>query len=190
MKTKEEILAKIENLMQEMQQLRNEVAALELVNPVVQDTIENVDKMDELACQYMQEEADSTPVIEDEVEDITLPDPPAVVYVDMPKDNKDEQPDEDAILGCKIITDLGIDYSGVCSVIKMHKLYFDNGQPKLYINKYKVVIELYNSRMEIIKSMTTHWNNLAKFHTELISRGINTHSKDNWMPKTILLDLD
>ena len=133
---------------------------------------------------------EETPVIEDEVEDITLPEPPAVVYVDMPKDNKDEQPDEDAILGCKIITDLGIDYSGVCSVIKMHKLYFDNGQPKLYINKYKVVIDLCNSKMEVIKSVTTHWNNLAKFHTELIARGINTHAKENWMPKTVLLDLD
>ena len=126
-------------------------------------------------------------VIEDEVEDITLPDPPAEVHIDIPEDNT---PDEDAILGCKIITELGIDYNGVCSVIKMHKLYFDNGQPKLYINKYKVVIDLYNSKMEVIKTVTTHWNNLAKFHTELIARGINTHAKENWMPKTVLLDLD
>jgi len=185
MKTKEEILAKIENLMQEMQQLHNEVAALELVNPVVQDTVENVDKMDELACQYMQEEADSTPIIEEEVEE--LPAPPEEVIIDIPEDNT---PDEDAILGCNIITDLGIDYDGVCSVIKMHKLYFDNGQPKLYINKYKVVIDLCNSKMEVIKSITTHWNNLAKFHSELIARGINTHAKENWMPKTVLLDLD
>ena len=116
-----------------------------------------------------------------------LPNPPAEVHIDIPEDNT---PDEDAILGCKIITDLGIDYSGVCSVIKMHKLYFDNGQPKLYINKYKVVIVLCNSKMEVIKTVTTHWNNLAKFHTELIARGINTHSKENWMPRTILLDLE
>ena len=130
----------------------------------------------------------NVPIIEEEVEE--LPAPPAVIYVDMPKDNKDEQPDEDAILGCKIITELGIDYSGVCSVIKMHKLYFDNGKPKLYINKYKVVIDLCNSKMEVIRTVTTHWNNLAKFHTELIARGINTHAKENWMPKTVLLDLD
>ena len=130
---------------------------------------------------------EETLVIEDEVEDTTLPKPPAEVHIDIPEDNT---PDEDAVLGCKIITDLGIDYDGVCSVIKMHKLYFDNGQPKLYINKYKVVIDLCNSKMEVIKTVTTHWNNLAKFHTELIARGINTHTKENWMPKTILLDLD
>ena len=126
-----------------------------------------------------------TPIIEEEVEELSAP--PAEVHIGIPKDNT---PDEDAILGCKILTDLGIDYNGVCSVIKMHKLYFDNGQPKLYINKYKVVINLYNSEMEVIKTVTTHWNNLAKFHTELIARGINTHAKENWMPKTILLDLD
>ena len=137
-------------------------------------------------CVVNENPVEETPVI-DLDEDITLPPPPAEVLIDVPEDNT---PDEDAILGCKIITDLGIDYSGVCSVIKMHKLYFDNGQPKLYINKYKVVIDLCNSKMEVIKTVTTHWNNLTKFHTELIARGINTHAKENWMPKTILLDLD
>ena len=185
MKTKKEILAKIENLMQEMQQLRNEVAALELVNPIVQDTVENVDKMDELACQYMQEEADSTPVIEDEVEE--LPAPPAEVHIDIPKDNA---PDEDAKLGCAIITSLPDFYNGKCSVLKVHKRYFNNGQPKLFIDIYHVVIEACDANMKVIGSMVTHWNNLSKFHTELIARGINTHAKENWMPKTVLLDLD
>ena len=125
-----------------------------------------------------------TPVIE---EDITLPDPPAVVYVDIPEDNT---PDEDAILGCKIITDLPDFYDGKCSVLKIHKRWFDNGQPKLFIDKYHVVIEAYDGSMKLLGSHVTHWNNLAKYHVELIKMGINTHSKENWMPKTILLDLD
>ena len=116
-----------------------------------------------------------------------LPNPPAEIHIDIPEDNT---PDEDAILGCKIITDLGIDYSGVCSVIKMHKLYFDNGQPKLYINKYKVVVIALDNKMQEIGRMITHWNNLSKFHVELAKRGINTHTGKNWMPKVINLDLD
>lgn len=120
-------------------------------------------------------------------ESTTLPNPPKEITINLPKSNI---PDEDCVLGCKIITKLGINYDGVCSVVKIHKQYFDNGQSKLYINKYKVVIDLYNSKMEVIKSITTHWNNLSEFHKELIARGINTHAKENWMPKTILLDLD
>lgn len=117
-----------------------------------------------------------------------LPDPPKVIYIDIPKEEKPL--DDEAILGCQIITELGIDYSGTARAIRIHKLYFDNGQPRLYINKYKVVIELCDFNMQVLKSVTTHWNNLSKFHVELIKRGINTHNKENWMPKTILLDLD
>lgn len=180
---------KYNEIMAAIQQLKNTVANVQCEIAALEELVANENHQEETPDETpVVNEVSNVPIIEEEVEE--LPAPPAVVYVDIPKDNKDKQPDEDAILGCKIITDLGIDYSGVCSVIKMHKLYFDNGQPKLYINKYKVVIELYNSRMEMIKSITTHWNNLAKFHTELIARGINTHAKENWMPRTILLDLD
>lgn len=173
---KEEIMAAIQQLKSTVANVQCEIAALE-------ELVTNENHQEETPDETP---VSNVPIIEEEVEDTTLPAPPAEVHID----NNDEQPDEDAILGCKIITELGIDYSGVCSVIKMHKLYFDNGQPKLYINKYKVVIDLCNSKMEVIKSVTTHWNNLAKFHTELIARGINTHAKENWKPKTVLLDLD
>lgn len=180
---------KYNEIMAAIQQLKDTVANVQCEIAALEELVVNENHQEETPDETpVVNEASNVPIIEEEVEE--LPKPPAVVYVDMPKDNKDKQPDEDAILGCKIITDLGIDYSGVCSVIKMHKLYFDNGQPKLYINKYKVVIDLYNSDMEVIKSITVHWNNLAKFHTELIARGINTHAKENWKPKTILLDLD
>lgn len=123
-------------------------------------------------------------------ESTTLPEPPKVIYIDTPKKVKKELPDDDAKLGCQIITSLPDFYNGKCSVLKVHKRYFDNGQPKLFIDIYRVVIEAYDANMKQIGSYTTHWNNLSKFHNELIARGINTHAKDNWMPKTILLDLD
>lgn len=122
-------------------------------------------------------EVSNEPIVEEEVEE--LPAPPAEIEVD-----------EDIILGCSILTTLPDFYDGKCSVLKIHKRYFDNGQPKLYIDKYHVVIEAYNASMKLLGSYVTHWNNLSKFHVELIKMGINTHSKDNWKPKTILLDLD
>ena len=72
----------------------------------------------------------------------------------------------------------------------MHKQYFDNGQPKLYINKYRVVVIALDDKMHEIGRIVTHWNNLAKFHAELTKKGINTHTGENWMPKVINLDLD
>ena len=119
-----------------------------------------------------------------------LPDPPKVIYVNLPKEAKVEAPDADTVLGCKIITSLPDFYSGKCSVLKIHKRYFDNGQPKLFIDKYHVVITACDSDMKVIGEIVTHWNNLSKFHAELLKKGINTHSKDNWMPKTLLFDLD
>lgn len=134
---------------------------------------------------------EETLVIEDEVEDTTLPEPPAEVHTDIDEKGPHRKYDEECILGCKIITELGDNfYNGRCSVLKLHKLYFDNGQPKLYINKYKVVVIALDDHMREIGRKITHWNNLSKFHSELIKRGINTHTKENWMPKTILLDLD
>lgn len=173
---------KYNEIMAAIQQLKNTVANVQCEIAALEELVANENHQEETPDETP---VSNVPIIEEEVEE--LPAPPAEVHIDIPEGNT---LDEDAILGCKIITDLGIDYSGVCSVIKLHKLYFDNGQPKLYINKYKVVIDLCNSKMEVIKTVTTHWNNLAKFHTELIARGINTHAKENWMPKTILLDLD
>ena len=117
-----------------------------------------------------------------------LPDPPAEIHIDVEKLEKKVDPE--AMLGCQIITELPDFYKGKCSVLRLHKLYFDNGQPKLYINKYKVVVIALDDKMNEIGRIITHWNNLSKFHTELSKRGINTHSGDNWMPKVINLDLD
>ena len=131
------------------------------------------------------EEPVEEPVMEEREE---LPAPPEVIYVDMPKE--EPKADDEVILGCQIITSLPDFYSGECRLIKLHKRYFDNGQPKLYIDKYHVVIEAYDINMKLLGSHTTHWNNLSKFHVELIKRGINKHNKDNWKPNTVCLDLD
>lgn len=130
------------------------------------------------------EEVVNNPVVEE------LPAPPAEIHVDIEVLKKAEEPDPEAMLGCQIITELPDFYHGRCSVLRLHKLYFDNGQPKLYINKYKVVVIALDDKMNEIGRITTHWNNLAKFHAELSKRGINTHTGENWMPKVINLDLD
>lgn len=130
------------------------------------------------------EEVVSNPVVEE------LPAPPAEIHVDIEALKPSKEVDPEAVLGCQIITELPDFYQGTCSVLRLHKLYFDNGQPKLYINKYKVVVIALDNKMHEIGRIVTHWNNLAKFHAELSKRGINTHTGENWMPKIINLDLD
>ena len=130
------------------------------------------------------EEVVNNPVVE------KLPAPPAEIHVDIEVLKPSKEPDPESVLGCQIITELPDFYQGTCSVLRLHKLYFDNGQPKLYINKYKVVIIALDDHMQEIGRMITHWNNLSKFHAELAKRGINTHTGENWMPKIINLDLD
>lgn len=143
-----------------------------------------------LAENEVNEPQEEAPVVNEPVEEKReeLPAPPKVVYVDMPKE--EPKVDDEVILGCQIITSLPDFYSGECRLIKLHKRYFDNGQPKLYIDKYHVVVEAYDINMRLLGSHTTHWNNLSKFHVELIKRGINKHNKDNWKPNTVCLDLD
>lgn len=119
-----------------------------------------------------------------------LPEPPAEIHVDIEVLKDTRKPDPESVLGCQIITALPDFYTGKCSVLRLHKLYFNNGKPKLYINKYKVVVIALDDKMNEIGRTVTHWNNLAKFHAELSKRGINTHHGDNWMPKIINLDLD
>ena len=131
-----------------------------------------------------EEEVVNNPVVEE------LPAPPAEIHVDIEVLKPSKEPDPESVLGCQIITSLPDFYQGTCSVLRLHKLYFDNGQPKLYINKYKVVVIALDNKMHEIGRMITHWNNLAKFHAELSKRGINTHTGENWMPKIINLDLD
>lgn len=138
-------------------------------------------KLEEL----IKEETPEVPVIEEEVE--ALPEPPTEIML---TPDKDEEDIADMILGCSILAGLPSFYDGKCSLLKLHKRYFDNGKPKLYIDKYHVVIEAYDASMKLLGSYVTHWDNISKYHIELIKRGINTHKGSNWMPKTVLLDLD
>ena len=164
---KEEVMAIISSMEMQLAALKELVAAEEVVN---------------------ENPVEETPVITVEREE--LPAPPTEIYVDIKALKKTKEPDPEAVLGCQIITSLNFQYNGKCSVLRLHKLYFDNGQPRLYINKYKVVIIALDNHMQEIGRTVTHWNNLVKFHAELSRRGINTHSGERWMPKVINLDLD
>lgn len=167
---KEEVMAIISSMEMQLAALKELVAAEEVVN---------------------ENPVEEAPVINKQNEEREeLPAPPAEIHVDIEVLKNTKEPDPEAVLGCQIITELPDFYHGTCSVLRLHKLYFDNGQPKLYINKYKVVVIALDNKMHEIGRMITHWNNLAKFHAELSKRGINTHTGENWMPKIINLDLD
>lgn len=175
---KQEILAAIQQLEEQLAVLKSLVLAEESVN-------------------VSSEETHEIPVINED-EDITLPDPPAEVTIDMPEETMPCCPDyssmsykEEVVLGCKILTIVGTDfYKGKCAFIRVHKQYFDNGKPKLYINKYKVVVTAFDIDGEFLGEIIVHWDFLKEVHLELIKLGINTHSKDNWMPKVITLFTD
>lgn len=167
---KEEVMAIISSMEMQLAALKELVAAEEVVN---------------------ENPVEETPVINEQNEGREeLPAPPAEIHVDIDILKPSKEVDPEAVLGCQIITELPDFYHGTCSVLRLHKLYFDNGQPKLYINKYKVVVIALDNKMHEIGRIVTHWNNLAKFHAELSKRGINTHTGENWMPKIINLDLD
>jgi hypothetical protein len=167
---KEEVMAIISSMEMQLAALKELVAAEEVVN---------------------ENPVEETPVINEQNEEREeLPAPPAEIHVDVDILKHSKEVDPEAVLGCQIITELPDFYQGTCSVLRLHKLYFDNGQPKLYINKYKVVVIALDNKMHEIGRMITHWNNLSKFHAELSKRGINTHTGTNWMPKIINLDLD
>ena len=169
---KEEVMAAIQQLKDIAGNLQCQIAALE-------ELVVNENPVEE------------TPVINEQNEEgEELPAPPAEIHVDIEVLKPSKEPDPESVLGCQIITELPDFYQGTCSVLRLHKLYFDNGQPKLYINKYKVVVIALDNKMHEIGRIVTHWNNLAKFHAELSKRGINTHTGENWMPKIINLDLD
>ena len=173
-----------------IQQLKNTVANVQCEIAALEELVANENHQEETPDETpVVNEVSNVPIIEEEVEE--LPAPPAEIHIDIDEKGPHRKYDEECILGCKIITELGRNfYNGRCSVLRLHKLYFDNGQPKLYINKYKVVVIALDSNMNEIGRTITHWNNLTKFHMELIKRGINTHHGDNWMPKVINLDLD
>jgi hypothetical protein len=183
-----EIMAAIQQLKDIAGDLQCQIAALEEL--VVNENHQEETPDETPVVNEVSNEVANVPIIEKEVEE--LPAPPAEVHVDIEvlKPSKAKEVDPEAMLGCQIITSLPDFYKGTCSVLRLHKLYFDNGQPKLYINKYKVVIIALDSKMQEIGRMITHWNNLSKFHAELAKRGINTHTGSNWMPKIINLDLD
>lgn len=103
---------------------------------------------------------------------------------------KEDKVDEDTLLGCQIISALPDFYTGKCTLLKIHKRYFDNGLPKYFIDKYHVVVEAYDDNMNKLGEIVTHWSNLSKFHIALINKGINKHLGAKWLPLTLVLEIN
>jgi len=192
MKTKEEILARMDEILQEMQQLRNEFAALE--EPVVNESHQE-ETPDETP---VVNEVSNVPIIEEEVE--KLPAPPEVIYIDIPKEEEEEE-DNDAIIGCQILTKFPNFYSGQCRVLGVHLKYKDylgkvnpkNGKVNtkyLIYNDYVILVaKAFDGK--ILGTKQVAWKALSTWHTILRRRGIMDYRKNkNWMPTTILFNLD
>ena len=133
-----------------------------------------------------------TPVNEQPEE---LPAPPAEIIIPEEDDDAPTEEDKaDSLLGWQILNDLPDFYHGKAARIELQKPYFDNGQEKLYINKYGITVRVYDSSNNLIGEIKKPFNVLAKYHLPLIKKGINKHktSSDphrNWMPYTISLEL-
>ena len=98
--------------------------------------------------------------------------------------------DDEVKLSCGILSQLPLFYDGKCTYIKIHKRYQDNGKPKVFLDKNRVVITAYNDNDAVIGSITVMWDNLMKYQIPLIQMGINTHDKTTWMPKVLSLMAD
>lgn len=185
------------------------LAAIHQMEEQLNSAAEQLNALKEMILLSMHEsesvnESEETPVINEEPveeeEREELPAPPKVVYV-----KPDKTPDEETIVGCQILSKLPDFYEGTCRSIVLQKQWHDNSNKvnpktgenydKLHISKYKVVITAEDIEGYPIGSITVHWNTLAKWHTFLISRGINKHKvtndpHTNWMPNEVSLCID
>lgn len=124
-----------------------------------------------------------------------LPPPPAEIIIpDMLEedDSPTEEDKEDSLLGWQILNSLPDFYHGKAARVELQKPYFDNNQDKLYIDKFRVNVRVYDSKNKLLGEIKKPFNVLAKFHVELIKRGINKHHNNadprkNWLPCEVTL---
>lgn len=114
--------------------------------------------------------------------------------IELPEETEDKtEIDDDEVLARQILSHLNIDDSA-CSVLRIHKRYYDNNCEKLYIDRWHVVLTLLDDHMQMIDQYVVTWKQLTLFHYQLRQRGIERHTvsddpHQNWMPKIINLDL-
>lgn len=99
----------------------------------------------------------------------------------------------DAELAKEILKILPVKYEN-CDSLELQKLYHNNKQPKLYINKDWIVIKVFDDSKNLIGTHKLKYKKLRKFHDILHKKGINKHheSKDpefNYLPYEVTLEL-
>lgn len=158
--------------------------------------IENIEKqLAALKVMLAEESVKETPVIEEsqvvnEEQPKELPAPPEVIYVDVDKEAK-----EDQLIGCQIISDLKLNYNGVCDSMTIQKKWYDNtdsGKTEIFRHPSKVVITLLDREDNELLVKTVHIGVLKKWIKFLSARGLYKYKKSedphkNGMPHKINL---
>ena len=184
---REEVMAAIQQLKDIAGNLQCQIAALE-------ELVVNENHQEETSDETP---VSNVPIIEEEVEE--LPAPPAEVKIDVPEEEEEE--DNDAMIGCQIITKFSNFYSGQCRILGVHLKYVDhlgkvnpkNGKVNTRYMVYKDSVILVAKAFDgkILGTKQVAWNALSAWHSVLRKRGImNYREKADWKPTTILFDLD
>lgn len=158
--------------------------------------IENIEKqLAALKVMLAEESVKETPVIEEsqvvnEEQPEELPAPPEVIYVDVDKEAK-----EDQVIGCQIISELKLNYNGVCDSMTIQKKWYDNtdsGKTEIFRSPSKIVITLLDREDNELLVKTVHIGVLKKWIKFLSARGLYKYTKSdnphkNGMPHKINL---
>lgn len=153
--------------------------------------IENIEKqLVALKVMLAEESAKETSVIEESQVVNELPAPPEVIYVDVDKEAK-----EDQIIGCQIISELKLNYNGVCDSMTIQKKWYDNtdsGKTEIFRSPSKIVITLLDREDNELLVKTVHIGVLKKWIKFLSARGLYKYKKSedphkNGMPHKINL---
>lgn len=157
--------------------------------------IENIEKqLAALKVMLAEESVKETPVTEESQvvneQPEELPAPPEGTYVDVDKEAK-----EDQIIGCQIISELKLNYNGVCDSMTIQKKWYDNtdsGKTEIFRHPSKIVITLLDREDNELLVKTVHIGVLKKWIKFLSARGLYKYKKSedphkNGMPHKINL---
>ena len=156
--------------------------------------IESIEKqLAALKVMLAEENVKETPVIEESQvneQPEELPAPPEVIYVDVDKEAK-----EDQLIGCQIISELKLNYNGVCDSMTIQKKWYDNtdsGKTEIFRHPSKVVITLLDREDNELLVKTVHVAVLKKWIKFLSARGLYKYKKSedphkNGMPHKVNL---
>ena len=170
--------AKKEMLLQTLESMEEKVAAIAVAISELKKELTSLDIPEE-EVQVVNEEQPKE-----------LPAPPKVIYVDVDKEAK-----EDQLIGCQIISELKLNYNGVCDSMTIQKKWFDNtdsGKTEIFRHPSKVVITLLDREDNELLVKTVHIGVLKKWTKFLSARGLYKYKKSddphkNGMPHKVNL---